>query len=362
MDLEVVGGGPSGSIAAASAAQKGLKTIIYEEHKKCGEPENCSGLFSVDGLESLKEFGDYKKTVIKPIYGAEVHFGNRRMIIEKTNPVAYVCNRAELDQRFSENAQKEGVIVQNGSRVQPPNLKSERIIGADGPLSSVATHFKFPKIEKFASTLQARVKVELEQKKLVQVYLDNNKYPGFFGWVIPHNEEEAEIGVGGVFPNKPLLGFQNLIKLMQIKNPDSIKPKGWTIPIRVRKKTAGIFGSKKVVLVGDAAGQVKSTTGGGVIFGGNCAKMAGKMIDNPLEYEKEWRKQFGADLALHGFVQSALENLSIGAIEKMGGILEKIRANEYLSKYGHMDKPTKMIKPQFLLHLLNTFSGIKNLD
>ena len=360
MDVAVIGGGPSGSICAISALKKGHKVDIFEEHSKCGEPENCSGLFSKEGLESLLEFGDYKKTIIKPIYGADVHFGNRKLEIRRKEPIAYVCNRSQLDYEFSINAEKEGAKINFGKRADPKKLNHEAIVGADGPTSSVAHSFNFPKIEKFAATLQSRVKVKLENRDIVQVHLDNKLFPGFFGWVIPHTEEEAEIGVGGVFPNRPLDGFRKL--LQKYGAQENVSPKGWTIPIRSRKKTAGIFGKRNVLLVGDAAGQVKSTTGGGVIFGGNCAKIAGEFIESPLKYEKEWRRKFGADLALHGFIQSTLENLNLFEIEKMGSVFNKIKVDEYLSIYRDMDKPTKMIKPQFLLHLLNTFRGIKSLD
>lgn len=360
MDVAVIGGGPSGSICAISALKKGHKVEIFEEHKKCGEPENCSGLFSKSGLESLLEFGNYKKTIIKPIYGARVHFGNRKLEVKRKDPVAYVCNRSELDYEFSLNAEKEGAKINLGTRADAKKIDQETIVGADGPTSSVAHAFNFPKIEKYASTLQARVKVKLEQTDQVQVHLDNKLFPGFFGWVIPHNEEEAEIGVGSVLPNRPVEGFRKFLQMYQIK--ENISPKGWTIPIRSRKKTAGIFGKKRVLLVGDAAGQVKSTTGGGVIFGGNCAKIAGEFIESPLEYEKEWRKKFGTDLALHGFIQSTLENLNLFEIEKMGSIFNKMKVDQYLSKYGDMDKPTKMIKPQFFMHVIKTISGIKNLD
>ncbi len=49
-DVVVVGGGPCGASAAKTAAEKGLKTILLEEHPQIGLPEHCVGV--MPGTES----------------------------------------------------------------------------------------------------------------------------------------------------------------------------------------------------------------------------------------------------------------------------------------------------------------------
>ncbi len=354
MKVHIIGAGPSGSIAAMSALRAGFEPVVSEEHPESGIPENCSGLFSKDGLDSLKDFLDYRKLIINPINGADVYIGQSKLHIRKKEPIAYVCSRSGLDQTLSENAINEGVKIKYGQRVTS-NFESKNIIGADGPTSNVASHFGFPKITKYASTLQAHVKYKCNDLHAVEVFISNEKFPGFFAWVIPHDEYSAEFGVGVEMPHKAIDAWNKLLKMKKIENTS--KPRGWAIPLSTRKKTGMTKGEYKVLLAGDAAGQVKATTGGGVIFGGNCAAVAGKLADNPSRYDFEWRLRFGADLKSHQIVHNYLAKMNEQQIESLGKRLVKLKIDEYLSQNGHMDRPTRMIRPQLLVHMIRSMSG-----
>jgi geranylgeranyl reductase family protein len=354
-DVHIVGAGPAGSIAAISATRNGHSVIVSEDHAVSGLPENCSGLFSVDGLESLKEFIDYKSAIMNRIYGAQIHFSKEALTIRSKDPVANVCDRAKLDSILASNAENEGVKINYSERIAG-NFHAENIIGADGPLSHVARNFKFPPIKKFAATLQADIEFNCEQKDIVEVFFSNEKFPGFFAWVIPHNEERAEFGVGVEVPARALSAWKNLLKLKGIDD-SVIKPTGATIPLETRSKTGKMINGKNVLLVGDAAGQVKSTTGGGVIFGGNCAALAGKYACEPGTYEKEWRSRYGTDLAIHKILHQYLASRSDASLARLGRRLKKLNIDEYLSKNGDMDKPTKMIKPNLFAHVIKSIIG-----
>jgi flavin-dependent dehydrogenase len=134
------------------------------------------------------------------------------------------------------------------------------------------------------------------------------------------------------------------------------KPTGAAIPVETRAKTAKTVGSgmhrKNILLVGDAAGQVKSTTGGGVIFGGNCAALAGKYVTKPERYEEEWRAKYGADLTIHKFLHDYLASKPDSSLSRLGKRLNRLNIGEYLSKSGHMDKPTKMVELGLLAHIM----------
>ncbi|MBI5223381.1 NAD(P)/FAD-dependent oxidoreductase [Candidatus Micrarchaeota archaeon] len=358
MKVHIVGAGPSGSVAAISAIRNGYDAVVSEEHIKCGEPENCSGLFSKDGLESLKDFVDYKKHIKNPIYGADIYLGDEKIPVRTREPVAFVSSRCEFDQALAAKAEQEGARFTYGKRVNG-EFWSKNIIGADGPTSHVANHFGFPKIEEFVSTMQARVRYKVADPHAVEVYLSNEKFPGFFAWIIPHDEENAEIGVGAKMPNKGADAFAQLLKLKKIEqNQIKTKPSGWVIPVSVRKRTSLNRNNHKVILVGDAAGQVKATTGGGVIFGGNCGILAGKFANSPKRYEIEWRLRYELDLRAHKTVHDYLGTLNLEQMNRLGSNLKKIGLHTYLSEHGHMDRPTRMIKPQFLLHSIRSIVGI----
>jgi flavin-dependent dehydrogenase len=350
--VHVVGAGPAGSIAAISAVRAGHNVIMSEEHPKAGLPENCSGLFSIEGLESLKPMISYKRFVINRLWGANIFFGKEKLMVRAKKAVGCACDRSLMDEELAARAQLEGVTVKFNEKVKD-DYQASNIIGADGPNSTVAKNFKLGKIPKYVSTLQAKVQMKFNEPGAVGIYLSNKNFPGFFGWAIPHDEYSGEIGVGVQLPHNVADAWNYLMKLKKIKEPP--KPSGAIIPISLREATAKSVDRKNVLLVGDAAGQVKSTSGGGVIFGGGCAKLAGKYADNPMRYELEWRLRYGTDLMLHKMLRDFLDNMDDKKLEEFGRKLQKMRFDEYLSRDGNMDRPTSMIKPQMVLHLLKNF-------
>ena len=353
-DLHVVGAGPVGCIAAISSIRKrNTDVIVSEEHECAGIPMHCSGLFSVDGLSALSEFVDYRKTTINPMRGAVIDFAGERFTVRAKKDVAYVCDRAKFDALLAENAEKEGAKIKFKERIcNSAQFTSKNIIGADGPNSFVASHFGFPHIKRFVSTMQANVRYEAEDAHSVEIFLSRSKFPGFFGWIIPHDEENAEFGCGVALPNNAGRAFDTLLKMNGIRK--NISRSGSIIPISIRPKTAMRKNSKNILLIGDAAGQVKATTGGGVIFGGNCARMAGEYFNEPHKYENGWRGEFGFDLMIHSMVRGYLNGKSDAELKKLSARLKTSGLETFLSKHGHMDKPTKMIG----LGLLRSLFGI----
>jgi flavin-dependent dehydrogenase len=355
MRIHVVGAGPAGSIAAISAIEQGHEAVVSEDHPVSGLPENCSGLFSRDGLDSLGRFVDYRKFVIRPMHGAHINFVDERLSVRKSSPVGFVCDRAAIDQALASRAESMGAKINYGERIRD-SFHSNHVIGADGPLSTVARHFRFPRIKSYAATLQAELPYRAEDPDSVEVFLSNRMFPGFFAWIIPHDEYSAEFGVGVELPNKVQDAWSRLLKIKGIGA--GAKPRGAVIPISVRPMTGKKHGKFSVLLAGDAAGQVKSTTGGGVIFGGNCASIAGRNAADPLRYELEWRLRHGSDLLMHKMVHDHLRSLSDEGILSLGRRLKKLGCDSFLSSHGHMDRPTKMIGPALLNHMVKNLIGV----
>lgn len=351
--VHVVGAGPAGSIAAISALRNGHNVVVSEEHPASGIPENCSGLFSEEGLNSLHRFVNYKKFIINPIHGADLYFLDEKLTVRTELPVGVVCDRATMDQALAARAEEEGATINYGEKITN-TFHSANIIGADGPLSSVANHFSFKKIRRYASTLRAMVDFRCEDPRVVEVLLSNERFPGFFGWLIPRDEYTAEIGVGVEFPNQVVEAWNNLLRLKGLEYVP--RPKGAVIPLETRSRTGMRIGKRNVLLTGDAAGQVKPTTGGGVVFGGNCAELAGRYATSPERYELEWRLRYGLDLALHKAVHNYVASRPDSGISVLGRRLKKLNCDAYLSQHGHMDRPTKMIRPQMVMHVLKNIT------
>ncbi len=346
MEVNIIGAGPSGLISSISAIRNGFSPIIYEEHDFCGKRENCSGLFSKTGLETLKEFIDYKKLIKNRFNGAVIDLADEKIIVEKKEDVAYLIPRSEFDNGLYLNAEKEGVKIKLNERIVDFN-RFENIIGADGPNSNVAEFFNFPKIEKFISAAKSKIKYKANDQNKVYLYYSNEMFNGFFGWIIPQNEEECEIGCGTVLPNNIYGVFKNFEKKIGARCE---KINYSIIPIKTRIKTGIKIKNRNIILVGDAAGQVKSTTGGGVILGGTCAKIAGIYANDPIKYEKEWRKKLGFEFKMHSFAQKFLEKRNWKELTGIARFIKRYKLDEYISYNGDMDKPSKMINFNLLAH------------
>ncbi len=348
-DVHIVGGGPCGSVAAITAAREGNKVILSEEHARAGIPENCSGLFSESGLLGLSDFLDYRKFVINSVSGARIFFGDEMLLVKAKRTMGHVCNRADFDKKLALTAEDEGVEVEYGKKING-DFSAENIIGADGPLSHVAAHFDFPRIGRFVGTMQAVMDYRTEDKDIVEVYVSPKLAPGFFGWIIPHNDEKAELGIGVELPNNVHDAWKRFLK---IKGVQSARPNSSSIiPVEQRSRSAMKIAGKRVVLAGDAAGQVKATTGGGVIFGTSCAMLAGRFFRHPSRYEFEWRFRHGADLGAHRLIRDALNLCPDDKLRLLARKLKDMRIGDYLSDYGNMDRPLLMLRPEILLHTL----------
>jgi len=349
-DVHIVGAGPAGCITAINAVKNGHSVKISEEHECSGIPVNCSGLFSKSGLEKLKDYIDYKKFSINEIHGANIYFDNVLFKVRR-NTVAHVCDRAGLDKAFAEKAEKEGAEITYNERIKG-NFKAKNIIGCDGPNSMVARHFEFPEITRFVGTLQKKMKYTPEEKDIVEVHL-SSKFPGFFGWCIPHDEELCEIGVGVELPNRVMDAWNYFAKL---KGIGPVNPSGSIIPVMARQRAGRIIKDKNILLVGDSAGQTKATTGGGVLFSAWCAEIAGKNATKPRWYDLEWRLKYGNDLTIHRKIRNYLNNLDDAGLRKLGKQLNGINLDEYLGKHGSMDKPIEMFKPEIIRPFLSAVS------
>jgi len=337
-DVHVVGAGPAGLFAGISALRKGKGVLASEEHARVGEPEACSGLISKSGLEALRAGAgvDYSSAEINTINSAKIICGKQEFVISPKEETAVLISRSEFDSLAAQRFVQEGGKLELGSKVTR-EFEADCVIGADGPASLVAERFGFPKIKSYVASMQGDFAYECRDAHCATLYLSSRDFPGFFGWVIPKNESEAKIGLGVALPRHPLAYYRRFLARLGVKGAPSHEFAA-VIPTSVRAKTAMRQGKRCVLLAGDAAGQVKATTGGGVFFGASCGYLSGKNADEPEKYEKEWRAQYGLDLALHRKLRTALD---FAGGEPPGPLVSAAKAlffDELLSERGKMDR------------------------
>ena len=277
-DVIVIGAGPSGCEVARLVSKNGYDTLVIEEHPKIGIPTQCTGLVSF-------RIGKIpKKLILNKVKVAKFCCKNSYFYINSKKPM-YVIDRRGYDLFLAKKAKKVGVEFKLKTRflsfkrgkviTSKGKFLTKILVGADGPNSSVAraVGIKLPK--NLLKAVQAKVKSNFESNS-VELWFGSNIAPNNFAWVVPENEEIARVGL--VCSDNPNQYFEKFLKKRfgKIKIIEKI---GDVIRCGLIEKSV----AKNVLLVGDAACQVKPFSLGGLIYGKIGASFAANACIKALE-------------------------------------------------------------------------------
>jgi len=324
-DVVIAGGSVAGLFCAREIARNGHSVLVLEEDHEIGTPEHCGGLVSLSALDELGII-PHSKTFEHLIDSAQVFApnGDSFTINSKKQKVAEV-NRRELDKQIAHQAQKNGAdikvktsfqdLTEEGVRTSDGNIKCKIVVDARG-VSSLINKDR----DGILSSAQYEIYSDWIKKGKVEVYFDQEKYPGFFAWVIPSNDGMGKVGVAG----KGIRAAQVLEEFLSKKGKCSIIRKIFA-PIWI-KGPIDNFVSDKLVIIGDAAGQSKPTTAGGIFSCGFAGILAGQAIAKYLEtgkksalqeYQKKWKEKFEKEFEKQLFARKLLERLDNQTINKL---------------------------------------------
>lgn len=340
-DVLVVGAGPAGSTVAKEVSARGFKVLMVEEHKEIGKPIHCSGLISKNIFNTIKL---KKEEIERKIKGATFYSPSlKKATILSKKTQAYVVDRSKFDKRLAEEAVNNGTELRLNTKVLNYN-DAKIIVGADGVNSLTREKFGFPKIKKFISGIAVFYKYTGRENK-VSLYFGNEIAPDFFAWHIPRRNE-VEYGLATTSNAKAYLS--NFLKMLKIENKP-IRVMAGVIPMRCIDKTV----KGNVLLVGDAAGQVKATTGGGVVINTRIAKIAADVIIKALEnenigylknYESAWRNKLGRELNYSYLIRKFLNSFDDEQYEQLIKLVSMDDVNKFILKCGDMDYPSALFK------------------
>ncbi|MGD8637549.1 MAG: NAD(P)/FAD-dependent oxidoreductase, partial [Nitrosopumilaceae archaeon] len=324
-DTVVAGGSVAGLLCAREIASKGNSVLVIEEDYEIGTPEHCGGLVSTKGLEKLGII-PFGKTFDHIIDSAVIYApnGNNFTINSKKQKVAEISRR-ELDKQIAHQAQKNGAVIrvktsfqkltEEGVRTSEGEIKCKIFVDARG-ISALINKDR----EGILSSAQYEIYANWIKKGKIEVFFNQEKYPGFFAWIIPSGEGKGKIGVAG----KGIKVAEILEEFLEKKGDYSIIRKIFA-PIWI-KGPIKKFVENKTVIVGDAAGQAKPTTSGGIYTSGMGGILAGKAISKFLksnkisdleEYQKSWIKQFGEEFEKQLWARKILERIDNNTINKL---------------------------------------------
>lgn len=357
-DVGIVGGGVVGLCLARRLGERGISSTVYEAGRSVGAgADRASGILSKSGLEGLGI--DYKGSVVNELRGAVFHVGGRAFTVRSRETKAYVLDRTRLAVDCAKGAAEAGADIRLGSRLAAEEARglSARhrvVVGADGAVSSVARAFGFPHIARRVLTYKAVFGgADIPDPGMVGLHFDNRITRGFFGWTAPYSGSELEVAVGIEDRGRAnakrafdaFLGNADVGR--EVSGGRMVREDASLIPLAIRSKT--VIGN--VLLVGDAAGQVKATTGGGIIFGVGCAGIAAESIEEHLRkgrglssYEALWRRRYGADLTLHRLLHGYYAGIGKSGLSMALSLMKSLGAERLLSMYGDMDSPSRTIR------------------
>ena len=324
-DAIVAGGSVAGLLSAREIASKGFSVLVIEEDYEIGTPEHCGGLVSIAGLEELGII-PFRKTFDHMIESAEITSPNgKKFTINSKKQKVVEISRRELDKQIAFQAQKNGAVIKvrtsfqertdTGIRTNEEKIDCKIFVDARGVSSLI--HKDRTGI---LSSAQYEIYADWIKKGKVEVIFDQKKYPGFFAWVIPSNEGKGKVGGAG----RGINVAETIDEILKEKGEHSTIRKIFA-PIWI-KGPIEKFVDGKSVIVGDAAGQAKPTTAGGIYTSGMGGVFAGQAIAKFLQtnkildlqdYQIKWTERFGKEFEKQLLARKILERIDNQTIDKL---------------------------------------------
>jgi len=297
-DVIIVGAGPAGLSCAKNLKNRGFSVKIIEEHKEIGLPVKCSGLVSWNLSRFIEIDDDFiEKKTFKAVINSP--FGHR-IKLEKNKPV-YIINRHYFD-KFLSRGMEEDILTERKVislafkknhvvlNTDKGSMKAKMIVGADGPNSVVGRHLNCR--QRNVIGLIA-ITNEKPKKNNVNLFYDR-KITEKFLWKIPR-KDKTEYGMMGKGCK-----VSDLVSFFDLKNYELTSG---LIPVKPPERTY----SERCLLLGDAAGQVKPWSGGGVIYSLLCSKIASDVIEEAFDkndfskkflkkYQNKWKSAIGKQM------------------------------------------------------------------
>ena len=363
----MVGAGPAGSRSARDLAAAGFRVALLEEHRRIGVPSHCSGLIS---QRTLEESGVHEPIVSNRVSGAFVHTaGGVTLALGGDGTRALTIDRVRLDEILCEQAQTAGAELlraravaverRNGGvalRCQRDGrefqLSARMVLGADGAHSRVARSMGLPPPRERVYCLGIEGRLPVPREDFVHVFVGSRLSPGWFGWIIPTGGGGVRVGIGCDGSDKPVHCYRRLAAEFPhlFGEMEVCRMYGGTIPLDFAPRSYG----DNVLLVGDAAGQVKPFSGGGIYTAlvaarhaaatAAAALAAGEVSAAGLRgYERAWKAEIGRELTRSLRIRRFGLSLSDGDVDRLVSSLGHEALQPLITRLGDIDYPSRVI-------------------
>jgi len=337
-DVVVIGGGPSGLRVAGRLAAGGLDVRVLERKARIGANVICTGivgreLFDDLGLDRGSVVGEIRTVRLVSPFSTDLTY-------EHPRPFASVVDREMFDGGLADAARAAGAAIELGVTVEDIDVRSDGLVveardGSGEPVRraaemAVVASGVDPGLQKKCGLGRprdflngAQVEAALDGPDATTILFGRDVAPGGFGWAVPAGAGKVRVGL--LTKKEPKARLRRMIETSFA----TLLPAAGEMPIRTKPVAQGLlsptFGTR-VLSVGEAAGQTKTTTGGGISYGLVCADLAADAVLNAFrtsafgaaslaEYERRWRKALEKEIVVGYYTRKLCARLSDGQIE-----------------------------------------------
>ena len=338
-DVVVIGAGPAGIHAASLLAQAGLDVVLFEAQSRVGERAICSG---VVGDEAFARFDLPTQPILSDIRCIQaISPGGRKLEHRADAPLAQVIDKGEFNRALAQRAVKAGVELQLGCWVNslevekhsveiqyrtieagPASLRAEVAIITTGVNGSLNYALGLAHPRQFLRALQAEMNLPPNgHGNATRVFVGQKVAPGAFGWEIPLGNNRWRVGL--MTEDNPDPYFAKLVQ--------RIAPHTDISTLRIDRKgiaqaAMGRCVVERAIAAGEAAGHIKTTTGGGIYYGLLSAELVADVVIRAFrtknfstrtlgEFERYWRSTFGNELMVGYFARKLASHFTDAQID-----------------------------------------------
>ncbi|HVL67916.1 MAG TPA: NAD(P)/FAD-dependent oxidoreductase [Vicinamibacterales bacterium] len=339
-DVAVIGGGPAGLIAARNLAAAGRDVVVLEEHEEIGVPVHCTGLLGSDAFDEL----DLPRTsVLATAHSARfVAADGSSVLVDAERVRASIVDRARFDQGLAAAARAAGAEIRCGERVRRlipgddgvttcgdtagSSVRARVCVLACGASYRFNRELGFGVPQSFIQS--AQLELPFDGPDEIEVHLGRGTAPGGFAWVVPFRRGDQRFNRLGLMCEAAAgAHFEEFASRVRATYPGvcaDLEPRMKMLPLAPVPRTFG----HRVLAVGDAAGLVKPTTGGGIYYGLVSGDLAARVLDGALrdddlserrlkEYETRWRQRLGPEIRTALAFRALMLRLNDGAINAL---------------------------------------------
>jgi geranylgeranyl reductase family protein len=345
-DIAIIGGGCIGNYLALKLSKLGFKIIVFEKKADSGINICCTGIISKDCYHHLT--GEISLNALKMNSASILTPDYKNINFHSDHDIAYIVERSGFEKSLAREAQSNGALIKFSTTVTDISIQENKAViyttntqsieQFESEMVIIATGYgpKLPCMSYLENTnnyiIGAQTEVNNPNNNILEIYLDKHLAPAGFAWLVPTWDNRGLAGL--LCKSNPKVYMEKFINLLISQgkiNNQNYQISHAPIPVEPLKRTY----MERLLVVGEAAGQVKPLTGGGIYYGLLCADIAvatikdafrqGDLSANQLSvYQKRWHHLLKTELRISRRLRHIWEKLNNNNINRLIEVADKL--------------------------------------